>query len=149
MNDAELLRASLTALAFRDHDRLTRLRGKYKTHHPRGETEQLLHIAAVCVRLRFGGSGDGHDPAELGRFLAEARAAGPGFTVPANLLDVEGVIRGLLGEPGILDRIDPTSLGRILTFLVQYLTGTELEIKEDFDAVIDRARQQIYRQVVG
>lgn len=149
MNDAELIRAALTAIAFRDHDRLAKLRGDYQAHHPRGETEQLLHVAAVCVRLRFGDPEARPDPDEVGRFLAEARAAGPGFAVPANFLDVEGVIRGLLGEPGILDRIDPTSLGRILTFLVQYLTDTEPEIKEDFDAVIDRARKQLYCQIVG
>ncbi|WP_199044183.1 hypothetical protein [Glycomyces salinus] len=149
MNDAELLRASLAALAFRDHARLRSVRAQYQAHHPRGETEQLLHVAAVCVRLRFGGSGDGHDSENLVRFLAEARAARPGFTVPSNFLDVEGVIRGLLGEPGILDRIDPTSMRRILTFLVQYLADTTPEIREDFDAVIDQARQQIHRQIVG
>ena len=162
MNDAELIRAALTALAFRDRDRLTRLRAKYQAHHPRSETEQLLHTTAICVRLHFSGAGetgaigaiggdgeDRPDPDRLARFLAGARSAGPGYQAPDNFLDLEGVIRALAGEPGILEHIDPTSLGRILVFLVQYLTDTTPEIKNDFDHIIDQARQQIRRQIMN
>lgn len=161
MNDAELVRAALTAMAFRDQERLESLRGKYKAHHPHAETEQLLHVAAVCVRIRFGrptaatgrdgtqpDPAQGIDPTELSRFLAEARTAGPGFTLPRNWLDTEGAIRGLLGEPDILAHIDPTSTRRILAFLVQYLTDTTPEIKEDFDTVIDRAGEQIRQGIL-
>lgn len=170
MSDAELIRATLTAIALRDHDRLAQLRAKYEAHHPRGETEQLLHVAAVCVHRRFGapatetaaatdtdqaeagtetGPAPGPDPVELGRFLKEARTAGPGFTVPSNFLDLEGVIRGLLGEPDIIQHIDPTSMRRILTFLIQYLTDTTPELKEDFDTVIDQARQNLARELLS
>ncbi|WP_035698925.1 hypothetical protein, partial [Glycomyces tenuis] len=42
------------------------------------------------------------DRAELARFMAELRAAGPGHWSepgpPSSLLEVEGVIRGLRGE---------------------------------------------------
>ena len=158
MNDAELIRAALTALAFRDRDRLARLRAKYRAHHPRSETEQLLHTTAICVRLHFEGRGgssgtgkDGEnrpDPDRLARFLAGARSAGPGYQAPDNFLDLEGVIRALTGEPGILEHIDPTSLARILVFLVQYLTDTTPEIKNDFDHIIDQARQQIRQQIL-
>ena len=164
MNDAELIRAALTALAFRDQDRLARLRAKYRPHHPRSETEQLLHTTAICIRLHFNsndtndsssssGTGkdgeDRPDPDRLARFLAGARRAGPGYQAPDNFLDLEGVIRALAGEPGILEHIDPTSLARILVFLVQYLTDTTPEIRNDFDHIIDQARQQIRRQVMN
>ena len=150
MNDAELLRAALTALAFRERGRLRKLRKHYRPHHPRAETEQLLHVAAECVQVRFGPhDGAGTDPDQLGRFIAEASQAGPGFALPHNLLDLEGVVRGLRGEPDILSHIDPAALRRILTFLVQYLADSSPEIREDFDAVIDRARAEMYRQIIG
>ncbi|WP_199042914.1 hypothetical protein [Glycomyces salinus] len=120
-----------------------------------------MHVAAVCVRIRFGRptaatDQDGTqpdparsiDPTELSRFLAEARTAGHGFTLPRNWLDTEGAVRGLLGEPDILAHIDPTSMRRILTFLVQYLADTTPEIKEDFDTVIDQAREQIRQKLL-
>ena len=92
---------------------------------------------------------DRPDPDRLARFLTQARKTGPGYQAPDNFLDLEGVIRALTGEPGILEHIDPTSLGRILVFLVQYLTDTTPEIKNDFDHIIDQARQQIRRQILS
>lgn len=44
---------------------------------------------------------------------------------------------------------DPAGLGRVATFLVQYLTETTPEIKEDFDTVVDRARDIIRRRTRG
>ncbi|WP_199039433.1 hypothetical protein [Glycomyces salinus] len=156
MNDAELIRAAITALAFRDRDRYRAVREQYRTYHPRHEAEQLMWVAKVCVECRFPISkveeepeGPYIDHAELGRFLAETRQAGPDYVVPPNVLEVEGVVRGLLGEEGILNQIAPASMRGIVLFLIQYLVDTMPELREDFDQAIDEARQYAYHQLMG
>jgi len=77
---------------------------------------------------------------ELGRFMAELRAAGPLLRPPRNFLEVEAVIRGLYGEPHMLEEIGAKQQHEALAFLLRYLTDSIPEIRECFEAVIDQAQ---------
>ncbi|WP_026923536.1 hypothetical protein [Glycomyces arizonensis] len=99
------------------------------------------------------GTAERSDRAELGRFMAELRAAGPEHWPehgpPSNFLEVEGVIRALRGERHLMAEIGGDRMRSVFRFLVRYLTATVPEIHEDFDTVIDQAREYIMRGLMG
>lgn len=80
------------------------------------------------------------DDDELGRFMAELRAIGPGLCPPQNFLEVEAVIRGLYGEPHLIEEIGAKQQREALAFILRYLTESIPEIREGFETVIDRAQ---------
>ncbi|WP_026928620.1 hypothetical protein [Glycomyces tenuis] len=89
------------------------------------------------------------DHAELGRFMAELRAAGPALRPPHNFLEVEAVVRGLCGEPHMIEEIGPRQRREALAFVLRYLTDSVPEIREDFDTVIDRSQALQRHWLVG
>lgn len=89
------------------------------------------------------------DHAELGRFMAELRACGPALRPPRNFLEVEAVIRGLRGEPHMIEEIGASQQREALAFVLRYLTDSVPEIREDFDAVIDRSQVLQRRWIIG
>lgn len=110
------------------------------------------HTAAADL-TDTAGTAEGFDRAELGRFMAELRAAGPehwpGHGPPTNFLEVEGVIRGLRGEGHLMAEIGGDRIRAAFRFLIRYLTATVPEIRDDFDTVVDRARAHIMRGLIG
>ncbi|GAB3655568.1 hypothetical protein [Glycomyces tarimensis] len=148
MTPNELHRAVITAVAFGDLERENRLRTRFTERDHTSAFEFLCATVIVCLSYRFGAS-ERPDRAELGRFMAELRAAGPGLYPPTNFLEAEAVIRGLLGEPGMLGEVGRVRQRAAMRFVLRYLTDSEPEIKEDFDTVVDRAQQLQKRWLVG
>ncbi|GAB3648557.1 hypothetical protein [Glycomyces tarimensis] len=155
MTPEELHRAVLGATAFGDDERYARLRRSFGPYDARSEFEHLEGAAAVCLAYRLGDAGPSvtRERAALGRFMAELRGAEPGYWSdhgpPGNFLEVEAVIRGLRGEGLLIAEIGGDRLRHTLRFLVRYLTGTVPEIRDDFDTVIDRAREHVLRRLIG
>ncbi len=89
------------------------------------------------------------DHAELGRFMAELRSAGPALCPPSNFLEVEAVVRGLCGEPHLIEEVGARRQREALAFVLRYLADALPEIREDFDAVVDRAQVLQRRWLVG
>ena len=81
--------------------------------------------------------------------MAELRACGPALRPPPNLLEVEAVIRGLYGEPHMAEEIGPKPHREALAFVLRYLTDACPEIREDFEAVIDRAQTLQRHWILG
>ncbi|WP_155830299.1 hypothetical protein [Glycomyces tenuis] len=141
--------SAVRAPAFRDHERLFELHGRFSEWDHRGAVEYLHAVVSVGLRRRFGDRPGPLAHAELGRFMAELRHAGPGFAPPRNLLEVEAVIRGLRGEEHLLDEIGPKQLREALAFALRYLTDTEAEIHDDFDTVVDEAQRLMRQALTG
>lgn len=89
------------------------------------------------------------DDNELGRLMAELRATGPGLCTPQNFLEVEAMIRGLYGEPHLIEEIGAKQQREALAFILRYLTESIPEIHEGFETVIDRAQALQRRRLIG
>lgn len=155
MKPDEFHRAVITATAFGDDPRYAQLRKRFEARDHRGEFEHLNGTAVACLAVRLGGRAESEalDRAALRRFMDELRAAGPGYWFdqgrPSNFLEVEGVVRALRGESHLIADVSGDRLRFVFRFLVRYLTGTVPEIREDFDAIVDRAREHLMRELFG
>lgn len=162
MTPEQLHRAVLTATAFGDDARYAQLRRKFGPYDAGNEFEHLEGAAAACLAHRLGevdttgkaGAGStAGGRAELARFIAELGAAGPEYRPahgpPSNFLEVEAVIRGLRGERHLMAELGGDRMRCVFRFLVRYLTATVPEIREDFDSVVDKAREHVMRGLMG
>jgi hypothetical protein len=85
------------------------------------------HALAVVLTVAFNEAvtrrfGEGHTPADIIEFVAEARARYPrtGEAVPAE--DAEAVIRAALGEDDLIDRLNGHAFGAAQTAMLFALT---------------------------
>lgn len=131
MTPEQLHRAVLTATACLAH--------RLGTHAGQGENTGPVAAGSAKTRART----------ELGALMAELRSAGPEHGPPANLLELEGAIRGLRGERHHMAEIGGDRLRTDYRFLIRYLTDTEPDIQDDFDTVIRQAREHIMRRLTS
>lgn len=160
MTPEELHRAVIRAVAFGDAEGEHRLRLRFRGLDHDSAADYLHATAIVCLTYRLGATGPHGginqlgepvplDHAALGRFMAELRAAGPSFGPRRNFLEVEAVIRGVYGETHLLEEVGPGQRREAFRLVLRYLADSVPEIREDFDAVIDKAQAIQKRWLVG
>lgn len=152
MTPLELHRSLTRAAAFGDEETEHALRQGLRPSEHRIAEEHLRAAATVCLAHRFGEAAPERCPLddfELGRFMAELRAAGPALRPPPNLLEVEAVVRSRYGEPHLLEEIGARQRREAEAFVLRYLTDSIPEIRDRFDAVLDRSRELQIRRILG
>lgn len=149
MNPWELRKAAITALASGNEADHAKYRALYDERDADTEFDLLYYTVAACLAHRLGPPDQGTNRNALGRLMAEIRGAGPEWRPPSNFLEAEALIRGLRGQTHLVGEIPDNRLPALLRFLLRYLHAAEPEICEQFDTMLERAREAVLCNVIG